>query len=103
MARFRTMTVTHKTIAAVRKLEVLHRLEEAASSSIACASSRRLQIARYPSVDRRCYLAGEAEKHCYGRSWRVALLERFWQAAHPPRYAAYLIPSSPRSAAARVV
>src|ERR1035441_11045571 len=27
--------------------------------------------------------------------WRIALLERFWQARHPPRYAAYLIPSSP--------
>ena len=26
---------------------------------------------------------------------RIALLERFWQARHPPRYAAYLIPSSP--------
>jgi hypothetical protein len=27
-ARFRTMTVAHKTIAGVRKLEVLHRLEK---------------------------------------------------------------------------
>jgi len=26
---------------------------------------------------------------------RIALLERFWQARHPPRYAAYLISSSP--------
>ena len=23
-------------------------------------------------------------------TWRIALLERFWQARHPPRYAAYL-------------
>ncbi|MDI2078385.1 hypothetical protein QJT78_52155, partial [Bradyrhizobium sp. Mp27] len=30
------------------------------------------------------------------RSWRIALLERFWQARHPPRYAAFLTPSSPR-------
>jgi hypothetical protein len=29
------------------------------------------------------------------RYFRIALLERFWQARHPPRYAAYLIPSSP--------
>uniref|UniRef100_UPI0035A0F2ED hypothetical protein n=1 Tax=Bradyrhizobium japonicum TaxID=375 RepID=UPI0035A0F2ED len=26
----------------------------------------------------------------------MALLERFWQARHPPRYAAFLTPSSPR-------
>jgi hypothetical protein len=26
---------------------------------------------------------------------RIALLERFWQAVHPPRYAAYFTPSSP--------
>ncbi|MEY2394785.1 MAG: hypothetical protein QOF94_1130, partial [Acidobacteriaceae bacterium] len=36
------------------------------------------------------------EQHCYSHSWRIALLERFWQARHPPRYAAYLTPSSPR-------
>ncbi|MGA7490501.1 MAG: integrase core domain-containing protein, partial [Xanthobacteraceae bacterium] len=34
-------------------------------------------------------------QRCYSHSWRIALLERFWQARHPPRYAAYLIPSSP--------
>ena len=27
--------------------------------------------------------------------WRIALLERFWQAGYPPRYAAFLRPSSP--------
>ncbi|WP_206752589.1 hypothetical protein, partial [Bradyrhizobium yuanmingense] len=27
---------------------------------------------------------------------RIALLKRFWQARHPPRYAAFLTPSSPR-------
>jgi len=36
-----------------------------------------------------------AGQRCYSHSWRIALLERFWQARHPPRYAAYLIPSSP--------
>jgi hypothetical protein len=36
MARFRTMTVTHKTIAAVRKLEVLHRLEEGLRLQLDC-------------------------------------------------------------------
>src|SRR4051795_5642206 len=30
-------------------------------------------------------------------SWRIALLERFWQARHPPRYAAFKPPSSPSS------
>src|SRR3954452_12798475 len=30
-------------------------------------------------------------------SWRIALLERFWQARHPPRYAAFTPPSSPSS------
>jgi hypothetical protein len=29
-----------------------------------------LRIARYLSVDRQCYLAGEAGKRCYSRSWR---------------------------------
>src|ERR1019366_3356464 len=39
--------------------------------------------------------ADETKQHCYSCPWRIALLERFWQARHPPRYAAYLIPSSP--------
>src|SRR5215203_1336537 len=30
-------------------------------------------------------------------SWRIALFERFWQARHPPRYAAFNPPSSPSS------
>jgi lipoprotein-anchoring transpeptidase ErfK/SrfK len=30
-------------------------------------------------------------------SWRIALLERFWQAPHPPRYAAFTPSSSPSS------
>src|SRR4051794_38441945 len=30
-------------------------------------------------------------------SWRIALLERFWQARHPPRYAAFKPQSSPSS------
>src|SRR3954467_11096583 len=30
-------------------------------------------------------------------SWRIALLERFWQARHPPRYAAFKPRSSPSS------
>src|SRR4051812_45034701 len=30
-------------------------------------------------------------------SWRIALLERFWQARHPPRHAAFKPPSSPSS------
>jgi len=39
--------------------------------------------------------ADEDEQHCYSHPWRIALLERFWQARPPPRYAAYLTPSSP--------
>ena len=53
------------------------------------------QIARYSSVDRRSRRADAVGQGCYSHSWRIALLERFWQARHPPRYAAYLIPSSP--------
>src|SRR5207244_4693187 len=53
------------------------------------------QIAGYRSVDRQSRRADAARQPCYSRSWRIALLERFWQARHPPRYAAYLTPSSP--------
>src|SRR5204863_9932871 len=49
----------------------------------------------YSSVDRRSRRADAVGQRCYSHSWRIALLERFWQARHPPRYAAYLIPSSP--------
>src|SRR5665213_4201585 len=54
------------------------------------------QIAGYWSVDHRSRRGDEDQQHCYSRSWRIALLVRFWQARHPPRYAAYLTPSSPR-------
>src|SRR5665213_342739 len=54
------------------------------------------QIAGYWSGDHRSRRGDEDEQHCYSHSWRIALLERFWQAQHPPRYAAYLTPSSPR-------
>src|SRR5665213_3993589 len=54
------------------------------------------QIAGYWSGDHRSRRGDEDEQHCYSHSWRIALLERFWQARHPPRYAAYLTPSSPR-------
>src|SRR5665647_2721196 len=53
------------------------------------------QIAGYWSGDHRSRRGDEDEQHCYSHSWRIALLERFWQARHPPRYAAYLTPSSP--------
>src|ERR1700737_4993356 len=65
-----------------------------ASISTACASNCRAP-AGYWSVDHRSRRGDEDEQHCYSRSWRIALLERFWQARHPPRYAAYLTPSSP--------
>src|ERR1700682_1201327 len=54
------------------------------------------QIVGYWSGDHRSRRGDEDEQHCYSHSWRIALLERFWQARHPPRYAAYLTPSSPR-------
>src|ERR1035437_1384402 len=54
------------------------------------------QIAGYWSGDHRFRRGDEDVQHCYSHSWRIALLERFWQARHPPRYAAYLTPSSPR-------
>jgi hypothetical protein len=66
-----------------------------ASCSIASASSVR-------APDRRILVSGSSISSgrrrltmCYSRSRRIALLERFWQARHPLRYAAYLIPSSP--------
>src|SRR3954451_15323350 len=52
--------------------------------------------ARYSSADLRSRRADGTRQHCYSLPWRIALLERFWQARHPPRYAAYLTPSSPR-------
>src|SRR5665647_3553775 len=54
------------------------------------------QIAGYWSGDHRSRRGDEDVQYCYSHSWRIALLERFWQARHPPRYAAYLTPSSPR-------
>jgi hypothetical protein len=36
------------------------------------------------------------EERCYLSTWRIAPFGRFWQARHPPRYAASLKPSSPR-------
>src|SRR5665213_2055171 len=53
------------------------------------------QIEGYWSGDHRSRRGDEDVQHCYSHSWRIALLERFWQARHPPRYAAYLTPSSP--------
>src|SRR5665213_3883287 len=53
------------------------------------------RIEGYSSGDHRSRQADEDGQHCYSHPWRIALLERFWQARHPPRYAAYLIPSSP--------
>src|SRR5664280_1775528 len=53
-------------------------------------------MAGYWSGDHRSRRGDEDVQHCYSHSWRIALLERFWQARHPPRYAAYLTPSSPR-------
>ena len=37
-----------------------------------------------------------AEAACYLSTWRIAPFGRFWQARHPPRYAAFIQPSSPR-------
>ena len=86
-----------KTVAAVGKLQVLHARRETLRppSRPPAQAAAAHQIAGYSSVDRRSRRADEAGQCCYSRSWRIALLERFWQARHPPRYAAYLIPSSP--------
>src|SRR5471032_2338883 len=96
---FGSMTVPDNTVSSISKPEVLHLERNASASiSIACASSCRApdQIAGYWSGDHRSRRGDEDEQHCYSHSWRIALLERFWQARHPPRYAAYLTPSSPR-------
>src|SRR5207342_338144 len=48
------------------------------------------------SGDRRWRQADGTGERCYLSTWRIAPFGRFWQARHPPRYAASLKPSSPR-------
>ncbi|MGY4447363.1 hypothetical protein ACVWZR_002023 [Bradyrhizobium sp. i1.3.1] len=60
-----------------------------ASISTACASSCR---APHPKIFASGSMSGRADaagKCCCACSWRIALLERFWQARHGPRHAAY--------------
>src|SRR4051794_33413148 len=52
-------------------------------------------LAAHPSGDRQSHPADEAGRPWYPCSWRIALSKRFWQARHPPRYAAFTPPSSP--------
>ena len=41
-------------------------------------------------------MASGWEEQCYLSTWRIAPFGRFWQARHPPRYAAFNQSSSPR-------
>jgi hypothetical protein len=87
------VTVPHEAVAAVQKLQALHRGEKRLGFHL---HSLRKQLPRTSSQDIRQWIVDFVGlTRCYARSWRIALLERFWQARHPPRYAAYLIPSSP--------
>jgi len=76
--------VTHKTIAAVCKLEVLHRFEKGLRLQFNClrqrpSSSRSQDVCQW--IVNVVWPA--KRKPCYSRSWRVAPLERFWPASTP--------------------
>jgi hypothetical protein len=79
---FGSMTVPDNTIPSISKPEVLHlgkkRLGFQARQSAPAAVAH--QIAGYWSGDHRSRRGDEDEQHCYSHSWRIALLERFWQA-----------------------
>src|SRR5207247_10034873 len=48
------------------------------------------------SEDRRWPQADGMRRQWYLSTWRIAPFRRVWQARHPPRYAAFNQPSSPR-------
>ena len=79
------MITSRKTIAFVRSFRVLHRVERVLAPDqllvpIAIGSRSRVVCQRIVNV---AWVA-KRKKRCYWRSWRIALLERFWQAANPP-------------------
>ena len=81
--------MAHKTIAAVRKPEVLHRLEKCLSLQLGPRSQDICQwIVNVTWLARRENVA--ILVHGVSLSWRASGRLR-----HPPRYAAYLTPSSP--------
>src|SRR4029077_15769008 len=55
----------------------------------------RLHV-RLQSGDRRSLRADGTGCRCPFSTWRIAPFGRFWQARHPPRYAAFNQTSSPR-------
>ena len=91
------MAVPDQALAAVRQLQLAHagkislgldldglgqQLARAGSQNIRQGIVDRIGLTQAQNIGSTC-------------SWRIALLERFWQARHPPRYAALLTPSSP--------
>ena len=59
------------------------------------ARAGRLHV-QVRSEDRRWPQADGKEEQCYLSTWRIAPFGRFWQARHPPRYAAFNQSSSPK-------
>jgi hypothetical protein len=79
------MNMAHNAIAALRKLEVLHRLEKGLRLQFdglrqEPSGSRSQDICQW--LVNVTWLA-KRKNVGYSRSWRIALLERFWQASTP--------------------
>ncbi len=91
-----TMAVSHEAVAAIGKLQALHRGEKRLGFHL---DSLRKQLPSSRSQNIRQWIVDligltqwdNVAMLVHG----VSLSLRFWQARHPPRYAAYLIPSSP--------
>jgi hypothetical protein len=85
---FGSMTVPDNTVSSISKPEVLHLSKKRLGFQLDRLRQQTVahQIEGYWSGDHRSRRADEDEQHCYSHSRRIALLERFWQARHPPRY-----------------
>jgi hypothetical protein len=83
------MTVPDNTVSSISKLGALHLGKKCLGFEL---DNLREQLFRTRSQDigQGSSISSDDEdvQHCYSHSWRIALLERFRQARHPPRYAA---------------
>ncbi len=91
------MAVPNQAIAPVRQLHALHRSKEGVSLGLDGLGQKSAgavaQNGRQRS--RRPYRADGGEQQCYRSSWRIGSFGSSGR-LHPPRYAAFLNPPSPR-------
>ena len=91
------MAVPDQAVPPVRQLQVLHAGQERLGFQLdrlrEQPPSAGAQDIRQGIVD--LVRLTKADNIGRRRSWRIAPFERFWQARHPPRYAAFITPSSP--------